>query len=171
MSIQSEPIGNTLRPPSLIEAAQGTETRKTGIDVIGGMPWGTHFCLFHETKEDLLPTLTSYCKAGLESEEFCLWVVAEPLTIEEAINALKDAVPDLDRYLADSSIEIVSAGDWYLQGGTFDLKRVTGGWHEKLARASARGYARVRAPAGTAWLGKKAWKEFFAYQEGLNQTV
>jgi hypothetical protein len=34
--------------------------------------------------------LISYCKAGLESEEFCLWVVAEPLTIEEAIDALKD---------------------------------------------------------------------------------
>jgi hypothetical protein len=50
----------------------------------------------------LLDILISYCKTGLESEEFCLWVVAEPLTIEEAIDALKDAVPDLDRYLADS---------------------------------------------------------------------
>ena len=58
-----------------------TEMRKSGIDVIGDMPWGTHFCLFYETKEDLLDTLISYCKAGLESEEFCLWVVAEPLTI------------------------------------------------------------------------------------------
>src|SRR5882724_1547774 len=110
-----------------------SETRKSGIDVVGGMPWGTHFCLFYDTKEDLLDILISYCKAGLESEEFCLWVVAEPLTIEEAINALKGAVPDLDRYLADSSIELVSARDWYLQGGTFDLKRVTGRWHEKLA--------------------------------------
>ena len=50
-----------------------TEMRKTGIDVVGDMPWGTHFCLFYETKEDLLDTLISYCKTGLESEEFCLW--------------------------------------------------------------------------------------------------
>jgi hypothetical protein len=50
--------------------------------------------------------------------------VAEPLTIEEARDALKDTVPDLDRYLADSRIEIVSARDWFLQGGTFDSKRV-----------------------------------------------
>ena len=111
-----------------------TEMRKTGIDVVGDMPCGTHFCLFYETKEDLLDTLISYCKTGLESEEFCLWVVAEPLTIEEAIDALKGAVPDLDRYLADSSIEIVSAHDWYLQGGTFDLA-----WpccaHTRLRRA------------------------------------
>jgi hypothetical protein len=85
------------------------------------MPWGTHICLFYETKEDRLDTLVPYCKAGLESEEYCLWVVAEPLTITEAANALKGAVPDFNRYLADSSIEIMSARDCYLQGGTFDL--------------------------------------------------
>jgi C4-dicarboxylate-specific signal transduction histidine kinase len=151
--------------------AMATETRKTGIDVVGDMPWGTHFCLFYDTKADLLDMLISYCKAGLESEEFCLWVVAEPLTIEEALAALKDAVPDIDRYLADSSIEIVSARDWYLQSGTFDLKRVTGGWHEKLARASARGYAGVRVTGDTAWLEKKDWKDFCEYEEGLNVAV
>jgi C4-dicarboxylate-specific signal transduction histidine kinase len=147
------------------------ETRKTGIDIVGDMPWGTHFCLFYETKKDLLDMLVSYCKAGLESEEFCLWVVAEPLTIEEAMDALEDAVPGLDRYLADLSIEIVSARDWYLQGGTFDLKRVTGRWHEKLARASARGYAGVRVTGDTAWLEKKDWKDFCEYEEGLNEAV
>jgi signal transduction histidine kinase len=151
--------------------AMATETRETGIDVVGGMPWGSHFCLFYETKEDLLDTLVSYCKAGLESEEFCLWVVAEPLTTEDAVGALKQAVPDLDRYLADTSIEIVPARDWYLKGGTFDLKRVTGGWHEKLARASARGFAGVRVTGDTAWLEKKDWKDFCEYEEGLNAAV
>src|ERR1700726_513280 len=84
-----------------------TEMRKTGVEVVGDMPWGTHFCLFYETRADLLETLVSYCKAGLESQEFCLWVVAEPLTGEDATQALSRAVPDLDQYLADSSIEIV----------------------------------------------------------------
>ena len=102
-----------------------TETRKTGIDVVGDMVgWGAHFCLFYETKEDLLDTLISYCKSGLESEEFCLWIVAEPLTIDEATDALKDAVPELDRYLG-SRLELAPARDWFLQGGTFDGKRLT----------------------------------------------
>jgi hypothetical protein len=147
------------------------DMRKTGIDVVGDMPWGTHFCLFYETKRDLLDTMISYCKTGLESEEFCLWVVAEPLTVEEAMDALKDAVPDLDRYLVEPSIEIVSARDWYLQDGTFDLKRVTGRWHEKLAYASARGYAGVRVTGDTAWLEKKDWKDFCEYEEGLNEAI
>jgi PAS domain S-box-containing protein len=147
------------------------EMRKTGVDVVGDMPWGTHFCLFYETRADLLETLVPYCKAGLENQEFCLWVVAEPLTGEDARHALERAVPDLDRYLADQSIEIVAARDWYLQDGTFDLNRVISGWNEKLARASARGYAGVRVTGDTAWLEKKDWKDFCEYEESLNQAV
>jgi hypothetical protein len=49
--------------------AISTETRKTGIDVVGDMPWGTHFCLFYETKKDLLEILISYCRC-MSSEHF-----------------------------------------------------------------------------------------------------
>src|SRR6266436_6112652 len=145
--------------------------RKTGVDVVGDMPWGTHFCLFYETRADLLETLVSYCKAGLESQEFCLWVVAEPLAVEDARDALKRALPNLDQYLADQSIEIVAARDWYLQDGTFDLNRVISGWNEKLARASARGYAGVRVTGDTAWLEKKDWRDFMEYEDALNDSV
>src|SRR5262245_2146028 len=131
-------------PAEVREAApMTTDMRKSGIDVVGDMPWGTHFCLFYETKEDLLDTLVPYCKAGLEGQEFCLWVVADPMMESEASHALKCAIPDFDQYLASQSIEIVSARDWYLQGGRFELARVIERWHAELARASARGYAGV----------------------------
>jgi C4-dicarboxylate-specific signal transduction histidine kinase len=149
-----------------------TEMRKTGIDVVGDVSaWGAHFCLFYETKEDLLDTLISYCKLGLESEEYCLWIVAEPLRIEDATDALKDALPALDRYLADSRLEIVSARDWFLQDGTFDGKRLTGAWYDKLAGVSARGYAGMRVTGDTTWLTKKDWSHFCDYEDGLNEVI
>ena len=47
-----------------------TEIRKSGIDVVGDMvAWGPTFVSSYETKQDLLDTLISYCKSGLESEE------------------------------------------------------------------------------------------------------
>lgn len=147
------------------------EMRKTGIDVLGDMPWGTHFCVFYETKADILEALVPYCKAGLENQEFCLWVIAEPLTEQDAKEALKQAVPDIDQYLAEQSIEIIPARDWYLHDGTFDLKRVIQGWNEKLTRASARGYAGVRVTGDTAWLEKKDWKDFCEYEESLNGSI
>lgn len=148
-----------------------TELRETGVDVVGDMAWGTHFCLFYETKADLLEIAVSYCKAGLENHEFCLWVVAEPLAVEEAKRALERATPDFDRYFAEHGIEIVAARDWYLQDGTFDLNRVICGWNEKLASASARGYTGARVTGDTTWLEKKDWKNFCEYEESLNQAI
>jgi PAS domain-containing protein len=149
-----------------------TEMRKTGIDVVGNMSWGTHFCLFYDTKADLLETLASYCKAGLESQEFCLWVAAPPVTVEDARQALRGVVPDFNQYTADSSIEIVSARDWYLQDdGSFDLKRVISGWNQKLIHASAKGYAGVRVTGDTAWVEKQYWKDFYEYEDALNEAV
>ncbi|NQT00384.1 MAG: MEDS domain-containing protein [Planctomycetes bacterium] len=43
--------------------------RKTSIDVVGNVPWGTHFCQFYQTKEDLIGILVPYFKAGLEDNE------------------------------------------------------------------------------------------------------
>jgi transcriptional regulator with GAF, ATPase, and Fis domain len=145
--------------------------RRAGIDVVGDIPWGTHFCLFYDTKADLLETLVCYCKAGLQSQEFCLWVVAPPVTREDALEALRQAVPSFDRYLPDGGIEIVPARDWYLQDGTFDLNRVIAGWNETLRRASARGYVGVRVTGDTAWLERKHWKDFCEYEDALNESI
>ena len=152
-------------------APMSMDIRKSGFDVVGDIPWGTHFCLFYETKADLLEIGVAYCKAGLKAQEFCLWVVAGPLTVEEATRALKQAVPDCDRYFANESIEIVRASDWYLPDGTFDLNRVICGWNEKLARALTRGYAGVRVTGDTAWLERKDWRDFCEYEELLNHAV
>ena len=48
------------------------DLRKTGISVIGDVPWSSHFCSFYETKVDLLDILVPYFKAGLEDNEFCV---------------------------------------------------------------------------------------------------
>ena len=53
--------------------------RHSGIDIIGDVPWGTHFCQFYQTKEDLMDILVPFFKAGLENNEFCIWVMSEPL--------------------------------------------------------------------------------------------
>ena len=67
----------------------GEKTRKTGINVVGDVPWGTHFCLFYQTKEDLIDILVPYFQAGLENNEFCMWITSAPLEVEEAKSALK----------------------------------------------------------------------------------
>jgi signal transduction histidine kinase len=150
-----------------------TEFRKSGISVVGDVPWGTHFCHFYETKQDLLDTLIPYFKAGLESKEFCLWVVSDIqlITVEEAKGALAQAVPDLERHISDENIEILNGHDWYFEQHALNLARAKHGWDAKLKRALARGYEGLRASADTFWLAEKDWKDFFAYEKQVNDWI
>jgi PAS domain S-box-containing protein len=145
--------------------------RKTGIGFLGDIPWGTHFCHFYETKRDLLQTLLPYFRIGLQEKEFCLWVVAEPLTPQAARNALRRAVPDLGRFIADGSIEIHSGRHWYRQGGALALKRLTGLWDEKLELALARGFAGLRVGGSTAWLSQRERSAFSEYEKRVNRSL
>jgi len=148
-----------------------TQLRKTGIGAVGDVPWGTHFFMFYETKEDLLDTLVPYFKAGLEAGELCLWAVSEPLTEEEARTAMRKAVPEFDRYLADRSIEIVRGKQCYYPGGVLDLQRALRTWAEKADSALTRGYAGLRISASTAWLERKDWQAFCDYENEVNHSI
>jgi len=58
--------------------------RHTGFRIIGDAPWGTHFCQFYQEKQNLIDVLVRYFKAGLENNEFCMWVTSEPLCAQQA---------------------------------------------------------------------------------------
>jgi DNA-binding CsgD family transcriptional regulator len=144
--------------------------RETAIPVLGDMPWGTHICVFYETKEDLFDTTVPYFEAGLRSNEFCVWAISDPITDAEAKDALRLAVPDLDSRLAAGQIEILQATDWYLEGNHFDLKRINGAWNEKLQSALARGHAGMRISGNAFWIATDHWKAFCEYEQALDQS-
>ena len=148
-----------------------TELVKTGIHVIGDVPWGTHFCQFYQTKQDLLDILVPYFKAGLENNEFCMWVTAEPLNEEEARAAMAEAMPDFAQYLAKGQIEILPHESWYLKEGVFHLQRVLDGWVDKLNQALGGGYAGMRVTGNTAWLERSGWKDFTEYEAEINNVI
>ena len=147
------------------------EMRDSGLSVVGERPWGTHFCSFYESKRDLLNMLVSYFKTGLESNEFCVWVVAEPLSERDAWDGLCRAVPEFEDHVSKRSIEIFEGRDWYLKGGVFDSTRVMSAWNDKLARGLDRGYAGLRGSGNTAWLQKKDWNAFSEYEQLVNDSV
>ena len=148
-----------------------SEFRKSGIDVIGDVPWGTHCCQFYRTPEDLLDILVPYFSAGLEANEFCMWITSEPVNRAMAIKAMTDALPGFDRRLRDGQIEILPHDAWYLAGGRFDAARVLDAWAAKLKEARARGYDGLRLSGNTFWLEKKDWKAFTDYEAAVDKVI
>jgi PAS domain S-box-containing protein len=148
-----------------------TQLRKSGIEVLGDIPWGSHFCQFYETKVDLLELLVPYFKAGLENNEYCLWVTSDPMTCGEAFSALKEAVPDFETYVEKKSIEILPHMDWFLVSGKFNSQQLNEAWIKKLDEALGKGYDGMRINGNETWLREDDWDNFMKYEDGLNKVL
>jgi DNA-binding CsgD family transcriptional regulator len=163
------PISASSEAPA--DSPADSPLRKTGIRVMGDMPWGTHICVFYETKQDLLDAAVSYFEAGLRGNEFCLWAISDPITEQDAQDALHRGIRDFDRYVASGQIELLPGREWYLKGSEFDLQRVTAGWQEKLNAALDNGYEGMRASGNAFWIETNHWKEFCDYEQELDRSL
>ncbi len=145
--------------------------RKTGSEVVGDVPWGSHFCQFYQTPEDLTDILVPYFSAGLENNEFCVWVTSEPLNEKAAKAAISRAVPDFEQYLKKGQMQIVPHADWYLKDGVFNSQRVVADWVNKLDQALTQGYDGLRVTGNAAWLEEEDWRAFSDYETKINKAI
>src|SRR5260221_612785 len=150
-----------------------SELRKSGIDVLGEIPWGLHFCTFYETKQDLLDTIGPFFRAGLESKEFCLWVISDSqlISMEEAKELMKQAIPDFDRHSSEGNFEILNGHNWYLEDNVFHAEGALSELSAKLKHALSLGYEGMRASGDLSWLVEKYWKDFSNYEKQLNNSI
>lgn len=148
--------------------------RETGLEAIGRLPWGSHFCIFYETKQDLLDILVPYFKAGLTSNELCLWVVApyEFLTPRKALDALRKSLPEIARYRESGKIDIVSHARWFGDNGNVDTIKGLNRFRKKLGEAERRGFAGLRVNGSSAWVRKNLRvKKFRAFEHEVDATL
>ena len=143
----------------------------SGIQVLGNMPWGTHFCQFYNTKQDLLEILVPYFKTGLENNEYCLWITADPIDVNIATLALQKAVPEFNNYNLQHKIEILPYTEWYLEGDNFNLEVIIKRFYEKVAESLGNGFAGMRVNGNSGWINREIWKKFIEYERELNRFL
>ncbi|PYK10866.1 MAG: hypothetical protein DME61_02305 [Verrucomicrobia bacterium] len=162
-SLHLYPPDNGMNP---VATKNGQRLRDTGLEAVGEVPWGTHFSIFYETKKDLLEIVVPFFKAGLQANEFCLWIVAnsELLTINEAKAVLYAAVPDFDRLLKNGNIEIVPYYKWFLTGRAVNVRKAIARFRQKVSEAANRGFSGTRLTGSPAWmrnnLRARSFREF-----------
>jgi DNA-binding CsgD family transcriptional regulator len=145
--------------------------RPTGIEATGLVPWGAHMCLFYDNQAELIQALVAYFKAGLENNEYCLWILQPSITRQDAVEALRRSVPNFDRHFSKGSIELVSQDQWYRESGTFELAALIEGFREKLGAAISKGYVGLRANGSSAWLHRADALAFSEYEKKLDDLI
>src|SRR5688572_4926908 len=88
---------------------EALDLRNSGLEPVGPMAWGTHFCQFYQGQQDLLDIVLPYLRAGVDAGEFCMWVTWDPYAPESALAALRTAYPDADKLIEAGQIEIVAS--------------------------------------------------------------
>jgi len=131
--------------------------RKSGIPLVGDLPWGSHFCQFYKTKKDLLDILVPYFKAGLQNNELCVWVTFNPVDSENAKAALKKAMPNFERYEKKGQVDLISSDRWYSRGGKSGRAIIS-----SLDKSVLRGFEGIRL-ACNAFNEKKGGKSYVSY--------
>jgi PAS domain S-box-containing protein len=165
--------------------------RKSGIAALGDIPWGTHFCHFYETEKDLLDVVVPFFKAGLQSNEFCIWVVSKPLGVAEAKEALLQVVPEADQLVSGKSetttnpfspasngrtglpgyIEVLPHTNWYVPDGELNPVQVIDRLKHTLSSALAKGYDGIRLNGIEAWLTRDGWDDFHQYEQLVDEAI
>ncbi len=148
--------------------------RETGLKAIGRVRWGAHFCIFYETKQDLLEILVPYFETGLTNNELCLWIVApfEFLSVTEAKDALAASLPDLPRYLERERLAIVPHKQWFeAEEGiapAMAIKRFRG----KLDEAKKRGLEGCRVNGNSTWVDEhSSRRDFRRFENELDRLL
>jgi DNA-binding CsgD family transcriptional regulator len=128
------------------------------------MHWGSHRCVFYETKQELLDLVVPYLRAGVEANEFCFWAKPDCVTAREARTVLDRISSKHDRVV----LQILSAREFY---GTGDFGRIARFWEKLLNGALAKGFEGMRICGDMFWLDARDWNQFCIYEMGVNVGI
>jgi DNA-binding CsgD family transcriptional regulator len=126
--------------------------RNSGIPLMDDVPWGSHLCVFYETRDDLFDAGAAFFEAGLQANEFCVWLIPDSLNVEQVHANLRAAVEDAPQHLAEGRIQLLPAASL----GPFDLCERKKLWTAKLEQALASGYEGLRAAGDASVVGDRA---------------
>lgn len=140
----------------------------SGIPAIGDISWGSHFCNFFQTTEDLEACLIPFFKAGLENNEKCFWVTAEPFNTEDVKSQLRNALPKYEKYIKTNQLTILNYKELYLK---YDINTLLKNWLITEENALAQGYTGLRVSGNGGWLESCLWSKFMHYEDTINSII
>lgn len=119
---------------------------------MGDMPWGAYICTFCESKVDFRDVNAACFRAGLSSNEFCIFAASVPATVNEAQEFLRRKIASSDCCRVTGQIEILPPCEWDLTRKQFDIERITDQRCEKLNGALSKGFDGMRVSGNVFWM-------------------
>ena len=130
------------------------------------LPWGARICLFYETDQDLVEATSSFMQAGLDRNEFGLWMLPDEISRDVAIGAMRTAIAGFDRFCAAGAIEVQESLEQYRASAPFSFKK-----HVEAHIAGARGFAGMRGAGTALWVADHEWDTYVQYEAQITEAL
>ena len=140
-----------------------------GLTGIKAIPYGLHMCHFYESRDDLASTLVPYFVAGLQKNERCIWITAEPLDAKAAEAEMARAGLNMPAMARKGSLLIREHADWYGKSESLDPARIAQRWLDEEQRALEDGYAGLRITGNTSFVQPADWSAFMDYEQRIDE--
>lgn len=168
------PESASLRPVhALVDTSRSQDTlRRSGIPGVDNIGWGEHLCVLYKTKQELLKLVVPYIQAGLDDNEYCMWITGDPITDRDAVEALEAVFPQTHQCLVEKRLEILPHDHWYLSSGSFNEELILQNWMARARYAEANGFAGIRITGNPFWLQSgEDWAQFGCYERKIEAAI
>jgi DNA repair protein RadC len=145
--------------------------RKTGLSVLGNLPWGSHICAFYGSTQDLINILVPYFKAGLENNELCVWITAPLFGKKRAIAAMSQHMTDLNRYLKAGQLEFTPYTTAYVKDGVLNMQKALYSLAYKTKQAFVNNYEGIRVAGYIPYLEMRQWQVIIKFEREINKRI
>lgn len=146
------------------------DKQKATLPAVANLPWGTHFCHFYESSQDLLDIFIPYLRDGLQNNECCIWITKNQPA--PAINQeIKEIIPDWDKYISSGELEILLYSQWYPDKDNFQPRQIIRKWRQKAEQALANGYSGLRVASEESWINSQYREVFTRYEKNLGEYI
>jgi len=139
--------------------------------MINHTPLTQHTSLFYNSEEEYLDIIIPYLKAGLEDNEFCLWIIPATLEVKDVQERLRKTVEGLDAYLEKGQLSIRDYRSFYLSDGVFSVEKVIKSWAELEKTILEKGFKGIRATGDGSWAIETNWPGFVMYEKEVNRII
>lgn len=133
------------------------------------MPWGTHLLHFYRNREDLIDITVPYLRAGLENNEFCVWVATDLIDPAGAQEAMTAAWPACQEYVERGQMRFLDHNGWYYRRGPFEPRRMVENTLDIVGRAIQNEYDGLRIAGSMSWIDECQWDLLAEFERNLTQ--
>ena len=120
-----------------------THLRPTVSDTLLNVQVHDHVCLLYETPEEQFQTALPFLKAGLDKQDYCIYV-ADENTTQTVMERMRRENLDVDTAVASGRLALLTKRESFLRNGAFHADQMIEFLKEGCGQAKARGFSACR---------------------------